>query len=376
MLGTRLRGLPGPILVTGHTGFKGTWLTFLLERLQVPVIGFSLPPEKDSLFDRAKRTGLIPEEFADICDLEAVSRFLTHHKPSAIIHLAAQPLVLESYKTPRETFETNVMGTVNVLDVAFKTDYIKAILVVTTDKVYKNDNSGSRFIESDSLEGKDPYSASKVGTESAVAAWQQISKVSGGPKVLSLRAGNVIGGGDWGENRLIPELIRGFTTSTTVPVRNPHSSRPWQHVLDPLRGYLMALEAVLGGQSLQALNFGPDSASLSVRDVVEVSTKVWPTPTSIEFADDSLSKGIESINLQLDSNHAKKFLGWKPCWNQNESVIATIRWWDSVLNKSLNVADTCHSDIDFMFSRTNHQQGKIQGTETSESIKVMQGGNS
>lgn len=188
-LGRRLRELPGPIMVTGHTGFKGTWLTLLLERLNVPVIGFSLPPEKDSLFDRAQRGGAISEVFQDIRNIGAVSDFMAHYQPSAVIHLAAQPLVLESYKTPRETFETNIMGTVNILDASFKSPSVHVVVVATTDKVYRNDNAGRAFIESDPLSGKDPYSASKVGTESVVAAWQQIAKVSGGPKVISVRAG-------------------------------------------------------------------------------------------------------------------------------------------------------------------------------------------
>ena len=196
-LGSELSKLPGPILITGHTGFKGAWLTILLEHIGIPTIGYSLPPEKHSLYERANLEGRIPELFADIRDLLLVKDFMAKHKPSAIIHMAAQPLVLESYKSPRETFDTNVMGTVNILDAAFESDHVKAIIVVTTDKVYRNDNSGRAFIESDPLEGKDPYSASKVGAEAAVSAWQQIAKISDGPKVVSVRAGNVIGGGDW-----------------------------------------------------------------------------------------------------------------------------------------------------------------------------------
>ena len=179
-LGQHLRELPGPLLLTGHTGFKGTWMTFLLEHLNVPVVGYSLPAEKDSLYDRAERTGAIPEALADIRDYDALEQFIDLHKPSTIIHMAAQPLVLKSYESPRETFDMNIMGTVNLLDIAFKKDFVKAIIVVTTDKVYRNDNSGKAFVETDPLEGKDPYSASKVGTEAVVAAWQQIAKVSGG----------------------------------------------------------------------------------------------------------------------------------------------------------------------------------------------------
>lgn len=349
-LGKRLRELSGPILVTGHTGFKGSWLTFLLEHLNVPVIGISLPPELDSLFARAQRINVITESFLDIRDFDSLQQFIAAHRPSAVIHMAAQPLVLESYRTPRETFETNVMGTANVLEASFKTDSVQAVVVVTTDKVYRNNDSGNAFIESDPLAGKDPYSASKVGTEAVVAAWQQISKVSGGPKVISVRAGNVIGGGDWAENRIVPELIRGFSTQSVVPIRNPLSTRPWQHVLDPLRGYVMALEAILSGTMIETLNFGPDSRSLSVQEIVEIGSANWPLPTSVEYLDGSLSENIEAISLQLDSKVARDILNWNSRWRQEESVIATFEWWDKVLNKSISAIEACQSDIDYLLS--------------------------
>jgi CDP-glucose 4,6-dehydratase len=350
ILGEHLRELPGPVLITGHTGFKGAWVTFLLEHLGVPVIGLSLPPEPDSLFARANRVGAITESFVDIRDFHLVQQFIQKYRPSAIIHLAAQPLVLESYKTPRETFETNIMGTVNILESSFKSDSVQVIVVATTDKVYKNNNTEFAFCESDPLKGKDPYSASKVGTEEAVAAWQQISKVSGGPKVVSVRAGNVIGGGDWAENRIVPELIRGFSTHSSVPIRNPLSTRPWQHVLDPLRGYVMVLEAIINGNSFDALNFGPDSRSLSVRQVVEISRANWPSATSVVFSKGSQDESIEAISLQLDSKLARDALKWKSRWGQAESVVATIEWWDKVLNKSISPMEACQSDIEFLFS--------------------------
>ena len=351
-LGKRLRDLPGPILVTGHSGFKGTWLTLLLERLGVPVVGLSLKPLPNSLFDRAKRTGVIPESFFDICDLTGVQDFMVTHRPSAVIHMAAKPLVLESYKIPRETFETNVMGTVNILDSAFRADSVKAVAVVTTDKVYRNDNSGRPFVESDALAGKDPYSASKVGTEAVVAAWQQIASVSGGPKVLSLRAGNVVGGGDWAEDRLIPELIRGFTTGATISVRSPQSTRPWQHVLDPLRGYLMAIESTLSGDFFSTLNFGPDLDSLSVEEVAKIAASTWSKSTSIDFSRQTQGGSLESVALQLSSNKAKTLLQWKPFWNQQQSIISTVKWWDDVLNKSIPPIEACRSDIEYMLSLT------------------------
>jgi CDP-glucose 4,6-dehydratase len=349
-LGSRLRKLQGPVLITGHTGFKGSWLTLLFEHLSVPVIGLSLPPEKGSLYARAQREGKIVEKFIDIRDPISVRQFITTHRPSAVIHMAAQPLVLESYKIPSETFEINVMGTVNVLEASFQTDSVEAIVVVTTDKVYRNNNSEVSFVESDPLAGNDPYSASKVGTESVVAAWQQISKVSGGPKVISVRAGNVLGGGDLAENRIIPELIRGFLSQKTIRIRNPFSTRPWQHVLDPLRGYVMALESTLCGIPIEALNFGPSSPSLTVQDIVKVSRENWPSQTSVEFMNSSLDSHLESTSLEIDSRKARMVLGWDSRWNQEESVIATIQWWDKVLNNSIDPVDACNFDIEFLLS--------------------------
>jgi CDP-glucose 4,6-dehydratase len=262
LLQEKLRlALSGAILITGHTGFKGTWLTLLLEKMGIPAIGYSLPPIQDSLYQRANRLGAIPEIFADIRDLNEVERFLATHKPSAIIHLAAQPLVLESYKKPLDTFETNVMGTANILSAAFNTSTIRAVVAATTDKVYRNDNLGKPFTETDPLSGKDPYSASKVGSEAAIAAWQNISNLSDGPKVVSVRAGNVIGGGDWAENRIMPDLVRGFTSNQPIQIRNPDSTRPWQHVLDPLYGYLLTLQSLLEDVTIDSINFGPSEKS-------------------------------------------------------------------------------------------------------------------
>ena len=352
-LGKRLRELPGPLLLTGHTGFKGTWMTFLLEHLNVPVVGFSLPPEKDSLNDRAERIRVIPEVFGDIRDYEALENFIDLHKPSTIIHMAAQPLVLKSYESPRETFDVNVMGTVNLLDIAFKKNHVKAIIVVTTDKVYRNDNSGRPFIESDPLEGKDPYSASKVGTEAVVAAWQQISRVSGGPSLVSVRAGNVIGGGDFAENRIIPDLIRGVMTGTPVEIRNPESTRPWQHVLDPCKGYLMAIENLLIKNGPSHLNFGPFSKSLQVTELVQIAKSVL-----IDLEPNVLKsipiESIEAKSLDLDSTQAREILRWDPLWSQEESVRRTFIWWSKFLNGSKSAMELCKEEVS-EFMRASQQ---------------------
>jgi len=344
-LGQRLRELPGPLLLTGHTGFKGTWMTFLLEHLKVPVVGYSLPAEKNSLYDRAERTGAIPEAFTDIRKYEALEKFIDLHKPSTIIHMAAQPLVLKSYESPRETFDVNVMGTVNILDIAFKKDFVKAIIVVTTDKVYRNDNSGRAFIETDPLEGKDPYSASKVGTEAVVAAWQQMAKVSGGPRVISVRAGNVIGGGDFAANRIIPDLIRGAINGNLVEIRNPRSTRPWQHVLDPLNGYILTLEALIGKDLPASINFGPRYSGIPVREISKIGERVLDQlKTSTLENGDSITVAEAKV-LDLDSELARSVLNWQPTWSQEEAIEKTFDWWKKLLDGEQHPIDLCLSNI-------------------------------
>jgi CDP-glucose 4,6-dehydratase len=344
-LGEQLRALPGPILITGHTGFKGTWLTFLLEHLGVPAVGYSLAPERDSLYDRAKLKGTIPEIYADIRDSVTLRKFLATYKPSAIIHMAAQPLVLQSYKTPRETFDVNVMGTVNVLDEAFATNYVQAVIVVTTDKVYRNDNSGRAFVESDPLEGKDPYSASKVGAEAVVSAWQQIQKVSGGPKVVSVRAGNVIGGGDWAENRLIPDLVRGFISGNPIEIRNPNSTRPWQHVIEPLVGYLVTLEYVLEGGVISSINFAPDGESLSVREVVTIAQESWGTESDFRFVESKDKSQLESSILKLNAEYSNKLFPQLQTVDQAESIKKSIIWWKNVQNLNSDPREECLKNV-------------------------------
>jgi CDP-glucose 4,6-dehydratase len=342
--------LDGPVLVTGHTGFKGTWLTLLLEELGVEVVGYSLAPEVDSLYDRIGLEGKISEEFADIRNLVSVQNFIKRTKPAAIIHLAAQPLVIESYKSPRETFEINTLGTVNVLDAAFRASQIKAFISITTDKVYKNDNRGVAFKENDALSGKDPYSASKVGSEAAIAAWQQIAKSMGGPKVVATRAGNVIGGGDWAKDRLIPDLIRGFSRGEVVQVRNPISTRPWQHVLDPLIGYLLTLEEVLKGENIEAINFGPRESSLAVKEVVGIVKKSWGESAIVkmETSSDSI---YEASRLELDSLLAKELLNWEPVWDQKGAIQATTEWWKGLFLENKKASDLCLGDIQFALNR-------------------------
>ncbi len=321
-------------------------MTFLLEYLNIPVVGYSLPAEKGSLYDRSKLTGSIPEIFADVRDYKALEEFIDLHKPSTIIHMAAQPLVLKSYERPRETFDVNVMGSVNVLDIAFKNDFLKAIIMVTTDKVYRNDNSGRAFVETDPLEGKDPYSASKVGSEAVVAAWQHIQKVSGGPRVIAVRGGNVIGGGDYAIDRLIPDLVRGITEGRPTRIRNPGSVRPWQHVLDPLVGYVKVLENSLCQQILPAFNFGPLENGLSVADVLLIGKSIFNEMSwEIEESENN-SFAIEASNLNLNSDKAQKLIGWAPRWSQKDAVEKTFNWWRENFSGNISSSELCRRNIE------------------------------
>jgi CDP-glucose 4,6-dehydratase len=360
LLGARLKELNGPVLVTGHTGFKGTWLTLLLEELGVSVVGYALPPHEDSLYSRLGRTNQIPEIYGDIRDLSSVKKAFSIFEPAAVIHLAAQPLVIESYETPIETFETNVMGTVNILDTAIKSNSVKGIVAVTTDKVYRNDDSGKQFLESDPLSGEDPYSASKVGTESVVKAYQNISSIKDGPAIVVVRSGNVVGGGDMSDNRLMPDLIKALYNKNQITIRNPKSTRPWQHVLDPLAGYLLSLEKALIDRKHSAYNFGPQGFSLSVEFVAEIALNHWDDSLAIKdvVIAEKLQE-IESIQLNLDSNKAEAELGWRPQWNQVDAVVATVVWWKAALNAKSNVVHLCKNDIAYLLSaetRTINEQ--------------------
>ena len=339
-----IKQISGPVLITGHTGFKGTWLTLMLEALGIPSCGYSLAPEERSLYSISKRKGMINESFSDIRDFESVNNFIRQTKPSLIIHLAAQPLVLESYNDPKLTFETNVLGTLNILESGFKSDSVKGILVATTDKVYRNTRNGKRFTETDPLEGSDPYSSSKVAAEAVVKAWQKIRSISSGPSVLIARAGNVIGGGDYSKNRLVPDLINGFSNNQNVIIRNSSSTRPWQHVIDPLYGYLRYLEEGLTNETKEALNFGPIEKSKSVREFVEIAQKTWGHKTNVKF--ENSNHNTESNFLDIDPSLAMVTLNWKPRYTQEEAIVSTINWWKKVILNKTNPAEVCLREIE------------------------------
>lgn len=334
--------------ITGHTGFKGTWLTLLLRELGFSVFGYSLK-EPDFFLSRSVNiSSICKSSFGDIRSRSALSVAMTKAKPNVVVHLAAQPLVLESYRQPAMTFEVNVQGTVNVLEIASQIDTVHTVLIITTDKVYRNDNQGKRFTEEDSLFGTDPYSCSKVATEAAAKAWQGISKLAMKPKVLVARAGNVIGGGDLSLDRLIPDIVREVQGEPKGVIRNPDATRPWQHVLEPLIGYLRYIDESIQTEVPNVLNFGPMEPSISVREVIRVASEFFDL-SQLRVVDEGRSN-LESTFLDLDSTLAKTTISWVPKWSQIDSIVRTFSWWRSVLNDGTDVLSACQSDINARLS--------------------------
>lgn len=321
----RLTKISGPILVTGHTGFKGAWLGALLNELSIPFVGLALRPESESLYRQLSIGKPLREYLCDIRDISNVAEIVRREQPSCLIHLAAQPLVINSFLNPLETFETNVMGTVNVLE-AFRLHNPSSPLgIVTTDKVYLPlpDNT-HRHSEKDAMLGTEPYSASKVSAENAIIAWRAIRSENMQP-IIALRSGNVIGGGDHAANRLLPDLIRAYLSQDTLRIRFPSATRPWQHVLDPLYGYLLALAWGYQSQQSGDFNFGPIENSLTVQEVVAIADREWGIDDRMPYVDD-IAVG-ETKNLMLNSSHAQETLGWTPVHSQVQAIESTIRWW-------------------------------------------------
>lgn len=343
--------IPGPningtrVLITGHTGFKGSWLAQYLNSRDVEIFGLSLNAEKNSLYTRIDNSFYAREYIEDIRDLGKMRSIIQFIQPEYIFHLAAQPLVLRSYENPLDTFQTNVLGTANLLESSVHLKSVKKIIVATTDKVYKNFEDGRKYNETDPLEGNDPYSASKVGAEAVVKAWQTITAADESKAIISVRSGNVIGGGDFASERLLPDLIRSYISHESVNLRNPGSTRPWQHVLDPIAGYVMAAEAENNGKQFTAFNFGPSGASLSVAEVCEIAKSHLHFTLATGHRP---SRGNEASLLDLDSTRARDALKWRNIWSQEEAVTSTVKWWKSVLEEELSANEACERDLDLM----------------------------
>ena len=337
-----IKNANSPLLITGHTGFKGAWLTALLDSLEIPYVGISLKPSQDALYNELVRTHLVKEYFQDIRDLDGVKKIINIHKPEMVLHLAAQPLVLDSYIDPLGTFATNVMGTANILECLRMSKSTVFVGVVTTDKVYKNDNRTYKFVENDPIMGTDPYSASKASTENVISAWRSIPAGESNLIISSLRAGNVIGGGDLSANRLLPDLIRTLSAGVQPIIRNPESMRPWQHVLDPLIGYLLALDFSIESKEHNDFNFGPNDAALNVGRVAEIACEAWGenrTPLIQRIP----NAPYEAGNLDLSSEKARAILNWEPIWSQQEAIKRTVKWWQS--HSHSDAKSCCDEDL-------------------------------
>jgi CDP-glucose 4,6-dehydratase len=317
-------------LVTGHTGFKGAWLCLWLERLGAKVAALALPPHTDpNLHSLAGPWTGQDHAIVDIRDRAAMRASIERVRPQIIFHLAAQALVRASYREPVETFATNVMGTLHILDAVRGQGSVEAVVAVTTDKVYANDSGGRAFVETDRLGGKDPYSSSKACMELAVQSFRDTLFADGrGPAVATARAGNVVGGGDWSEDRLIPDVMRALASGRSVSLRYPESVRPWQHVLEPLHGYLALAERLLTtpDSAPTAVNFGPDPKNfITVARVVEMLGAAFDDAVRWERAGGPHPP--EAATLVLDSTLARQTLGWAPKLSIEETIGWTAEWY-------------------------------------------------
>lgn len=316
------------ILITGHTGFKGSWLCRILKRCNASICGVSLEPSTTpALFDLANIASGIESHNLDIRDYDGLQSIFTSFQPEIVFHLAAQPIVRESYKDPRLTYETNVMGTVNVMECIRHTPSVKSVVNVTTDKVYENKEWCWGYRESEPLDGYDPYSNSKSCSELVTHSYMKSFFNDRDIRVSTARAGNVIGGGDFSVDRIIPDCVRAAVKGTSIQVRNPLSVRPYQHVLEPLFAYLMIAERQLSDRSVcGSYNVGPDEGScVSTGELVKKFISNWGNGVSWESGNQN---GPHEANfLRLDCSKLKKTFGWKPQWDINMALEKTVEWY-------------------------------------------------
>jgi CDP-glucose 4,6-dehydratase len=321
------------VLLTGHTGFKGSWLSLWLQSMGALVVGYALkPPTNPSLFEEANVSSGMTSIIGDIRDLDHLRKVFAEHQPEIVIHMAAQPLVRYSYIEPVETYSTNVMGTVNLLESVRSTKSVKAVVNVTTDKCYENREWAWGYRENEAMGGYDPYSSSKGCAELVTAAYRQSyfnpeKYAEHGVAIATGRAGNVIGGGDWAEDRLIPDIMRAITAGKSVHIRNPHAIRPWQHVLEPLSGYLILAQKLYedGATLAEGWNFGPnDEDAKPVQWIVEQLTAAWGEGAS--WVLDGDEHPHEAHYLKLDCSKAKSRLDWHPRWRLDVALGAIVSW--------------------------------------------------
>lgn len=344
-----------PVLVTGHTGFKGSWLSVWLRELGAEVTGFSLPelPTAPSNYEVCRLAEKVTDVRGDVRDLGAVTEVISSCRPRLIFHLAAQPLVLAAYRQPKETFDTNVGGTVNVLEAVRAAGGVSAMVCVTTDKVYENKEWVWGYRENDRLGGHDPYSASKAMAELAIAAYRKSYFEQDGPAVASARAGNVIGGGDFAADRLLPDTMRALMGGELVRLRNPEHIRPWQHVLESLSGYLWLGARLMrdGAAYAEAWNFAPsESRGVTTHEVVEKAIALWGGGQWEGTGAGQREK--ETALLRLNWDKAANRLGWRPLYEWDQALAATVDWFRTYHQRQLDDAsrvdmyDVCVSQID------------------------------
>ena len=323
------------VFITGHTGFKGSWLTFLLDQTGSITKGYSLKPSTNpSLYNSLKFSNKHESVISDIRNINSLKKEIKNFKPDFIFHLAAQPLVIDSYKIPRDTFEINFNGTLNLLESVRELGIDCVLVLITTDKVYENYELNVSFKEEDKLGGNDPYSASKAASEILIKSYYESFFVESKIKLASARAGNVIGGGDWSENRLIPDIIRSIFENKKLIIRNPKSTRPWQHVLESINGYLNLGYALTYEKQkfIGSLNFGPEIGdNKSVEEILKIIKKLG---FKLEVKYEKKLDQKESKFLSLNVDKAKKMLNWKPKWNSQESLYQTLIWYKEFYNGS------------------------------------------
>ena len=320
------------VLVTGHTGFKGSWLSFWLKKLGADVAGMALTPDTNpALFDQLGVDAFVDHMIGDIRDADLVARRVAEVQPDVMFHLAAQPLVLESYAKPLETWQTNVMGSAHVMQAVRQLSGRCAVVMVTTDKVYENLEDGRPYDEQHPLGGHDPYSASKAAMEIAVSSWRRSFLGGTDIRMASARAGNVIGGGDWASNRIVPDIVRALSRGQPIEVRNPNAVRPWQHVLEPLAGYLALAQRLWTSDDpvyQSSFNFGPNPQDARpVRDVVTQALRSWPGRWEDASSEDAVH---EAGFLSLDPAKSEALLGIKPRWSFEQTIEKTIGWYRAV----------------------------------------------
>ncbi len=336
------------VLITGHTGFKGSWLSIWLNLLGADVYGYSLLPEfKPNNYILSNISGFTKEKIADIRDEKELKSFLEKIKPEIIFHLAAQPIVRESYLKPKETYEVNTIGLINLFQAARNIDSVKKIIVITSDKCYENIETEKGYKENDRLGGSDPYSSSKAAAEIITSSYYRSFFKDKGVSVATVRAGNVIGGGDWSKYRLIPDCVRSITRKKDIILRNPNSTRPWQYVLEPLSGYLW-LGVLLGDNKFAtngSWNFGPEiNSKATVKEVVSSFIKYSGSNIKIK-TESEIDNFYESKLLHLCITKAKKELNWKPVWNTDTTIKKTAGWYEYYFRNKNNMRSFCLEQI-------------------------------